>query len=526
MLSELSVRHRWRLSNSESDESPAPGLHKRFTKRLSHFWRRKRDRSDAKVAAKTKQTGDTPSNNGNDDRKSIGQRVPYKALSLLFKSGYPVPDILARARLQCQQNVLYTHSGHLGGFHPASCTGPFPTLGLVPQKLDISPGDHYRAAAGGSSSHKRPPGSPGKSGSNSKKPRKENKQPADKAQNGANGDGAGDDDDKDHSDTDSDNDEDAEGDSSRDGPRYPLPTGSPERKTIACPFHKYHPARYCKCKGLRITSISYVIQHIGRGHVLKEVRMDVQETTFPTDDSPTRPERTPDHNKIVYYCPTCRYEFHGRGADIRCERHTDAGCKIKSIADTGVLLPAEFKKLKDEVTAASASDKWDKIWKTLYPGIPTPTPYNEAEPVAPIAVVAQPHNPIHHDPFPGAVNEPYHPVPPEDLAQQVPNFPQNPQDHLSDDPFTDIFHNSWGMANEFGDVNQAPSHIPNPAPPDLRMTRPVPLDLTQWSMPPTQNPSFPNEAWKNFVICRVCGNAGHMARDCPVRHQNNFGGPQ
>jgi hypothetical protein len=103
MFSELSVRHRWRLSNSESDESPAPGLHKRFTKRLSHFWRRKRDRFDAKVAAKTKQAGDTPSNNGSDDRRSIGQRVPYRAL-MLFKPGYPVPDILACVRLQCQQN--------------------------------------------------------------------------------------------------------------------------------------------------------------------------------------------------------------------------------------------------------------------------------------------------------------------------------------------------------------------------------------------------------------------------------------
>ncbi|EWG47512.1 hypothetical protein FVEG_07592 [Fusarium verticillioides 7600] len=521
MFSELSVRHRWRLSNSENDESSAPGLHKRFTKRLSHFWRRKRDRFDAKVATKTKQVGDTPSNNGNDDRKSIGQRVPYQTLSLLFKSGYPVPDLLARARLQCQQNVLHTHSGHLGDFRPASHIGPFPTLGLAPQKLDFCTGDHYRTAVGGPSSHKRPPGSPGKSGSNSKKPRKENKQPADKAQNGVNGDGAGDDDDNDHSDTNSDDDEDDEGDSSRDGPRYPLPTGSPDRKTIACPFHKYHPARYCKCKGLRITSISYVIQHIGRGHVLKEVRIDVQATAHSTDDSsPTRPDRTPDPNKIVYYCPTCRYEFHGRGADIRWERHTDKGCKTKSIADTGVLLPAEFKKLKDDVIATSGNDqKWEKIWSTLYPGITTPTPYNEAEPVAPLTVVdAQPHNDIQHDPLPGAANEPYHPSP-QGFGQQGANFPQNPQNHLSNDSFTDIFSASWGTADEFGDVNHATSHIPNPAP----------LDLTQWSMQPTQNPPFPNNNWQNFtasIICRVCGNASHVAHDCPDRHQNNFHGPQ
>ncbi|KAF5573386.1 ankyrin 3 [Fusarium pseudoanthophilum] len=517
MFAELSVRHRWRLSNSEGDESSAPGLHKRFTKRLSHFWRRKRDRFDAKVAAKTKQAGDTPSNNANDDRKSIGQRVPYKALSLLFKSGYPVPAILARARLQCQQNVIDTEmisspyaQWPSGGFSPSLAHRPVPVVGSCPSEARLL--------------HKRPPGSPGKSGSNSKKPRKENKQPADKAQNGANGDGAEGGGDESPSGTDSDNDEDDEGDSSRDGPRYPLPTSSPDRKRIlACPFHKHHPARYCKCKGLRITSISYVIQHIGRGHVLKEVRMDVQETAPSTDDSPTRPEKTTSPDKIVYYCPTCRDEFHGRGADIRWERHTDRGCETKSIADTGVLLLAEFEKLKKEVTAASGSDKWDKIWQTLYPGIPTPSPYNEAEPVAPLTVDALPHNDIQHDPLPVAVNEPYHP-PPQDFGQQRANFPQNPQNHLSNDPFSDMFNASWGTTDQFGDVSHATSHISNPALPDSQMIRPMP-DLTQW-MPPTQSPSFTNNNWNNFIICRVCGNAGHMAHDCPDRHHNNFDNPQ
>ncbi|KAF5590939.1 uncharacterized protein FSUBG_10668 [Fusarium subglutinans] len=516
MFSELSVRHRWRLSNCEGDESSTPGLHKRFTKRLSHFWRRKRDRFDTKVAAKTKQAGDAPSNNGIDDPKSIGQRMPYKALSLLFKSGYPVPDILARARLQCQQNVLHAHSGHLRDFRPTSRIGPFPTLGLAPQKLDFCTGDHYRATAGGSSSHKRPPGSPGKSGSNSKKPRKENKQPADKAQNGANSDGCeggggGDA----PSDTDSDEDEDDEGDSSRDGPRFPLPTNSPD-KTFPCPFHKYHAARYCKCKGHHITSISYVIQHIGRRHLLKEVRMDVQETAHSTDDNTTQAERTTDPAKIVFYCPRCRNEFHGRKADVRNERHT--GCEPKSIAQTGVLIPAEFRKLKENVTAASGDDqKWKKIWTTLYPEETTTTQHNEAEPMATIAVDAQPHNDIQHDPLPGAVNGPYHPAPPGQFDPQGANFAQNPQDYLSNDPFADMFNNSWGTANEFGDVSHATSHIPNPAPPNLQMIRPV-SDSTQWSMP------FPNDNW--FITCRVCGNASHVARDCPNRHHNNFHGPQ
>ncbi|KAF5631718.1 ankyrin protein [Fusarium sp. NRRL 52700] len=446
------------------------------------------------MAAKTKQTEYTPSNNGNDDRKSIGQHITYKALSQLFKSGYPVPDILALARVQCQQNVLNTHSGHLGDSGPALCIGPLPSLDLAHQKLDICTGDHYRAAAGGLSSQKRPPGSPGKSGNNSKKPRKEKKQLTDNAQDGTNGDGADGRDDESQSDTDND-----EGDSSRDGPRFPLPTNSPDRKRIACPFHKYHPARYCNCKGLRITSISYVIQHFDRRHVLKEVRMDVQETAHSTDDNPIHAERTTDPDKIVFYCPTCRDEFHGRGADIRYERHT--GCQTRSIAQTGVLIPAEFKKLKDDVTATSGNDKkWEKIWTTLYPGIPTPTQYNEAEPVAPIAVDAQPHDAIQHHPFSGAVNETYRTAPPQDFVQQVANFTQNPHNRLSDSQFPDIFHESWGTADEIGNLSHAPSHIPNPAPNDLQVIRPVP-DFIQ-SYP--SYPSFLNHTW----------------------NQNNFGGTQ
>ncbi|KAF5681682.1 hypothetical protein FCIRC_5407 [Fusarium circinatum] len=493
MLSPFPVPHRWRLSNSEGDESSAPALHKRFTRRLSHFFRRKRDKFDAKVAAKTKQAGNATSSNGNDDRKSVGQDMTYKTLSLLVKSGYPVPVMLARARLHCQQNVLNAYSGHLGDSGPALRIGPFPPLGLAPQKLGTSTGDDYKGAAGGSSSQKRPPRSPGNSGSNNKKPRKENKQSADKAKNGVIGDGGDGGGDEAQSDTDSDDDEDDEGDSSRDGPRFPLPKGSPSRKTFACPFHKYHPARYCKCKGLHITSISYVIQHIGRRHVLREVRMDVQETTHSTDDNPTNPERTTDPDKIVVYCPTCRNEFYGRGADIRYERHT--ACETKSIAQTGVLIPAEFKKLKDDVTATSGNDKkLDKIWITLYPGISTPNLYNEAETVAPMTVDAQPHNAIQPRPFSEAVNETYHPAPPEDFVQQVADFTQDPQNYLSDNPFNDIFNGSWSTADEFGDVNHATSHIQNPAPSDLRMIRPVP-DLTEWPMTPTQNPPFPNDTW-------------------------------
>ncbi|KAH7254226.1 uncharacterized protein BKA55DRAFT_356252 [Fusarium redolens] len=476
MLSALPVPHRWRPSNNDSDRSFTSGLHKRFTKRLLHFYRRKRSKPDVKVTAKTKQTRNTTSTKGDDNGESIGQDKTYNALILLFNSGYPVANILARARLHIQQNVLNAHSGHLGDLGPALRIGPFLTSDLAPQKLGISTGDQHMAAMGGPSSQKRPPGSPGKSGSTSKKPRKENRHPDDRAQ----------------SDTDGD-DEDDEGDPGRDGPRFPLPKSSPDRKSFVCPFYKNHPARYCKCKGLRITAISYVTQHIRRCHVLKQVTMDVQETAQSMDGNSTYLEKTKDPDKIVFYCPTCRDEFRGRGADVRWDRHT--GCRKQSIAQTGVLLPVEFEKLKEEVTATSGNyRKWEKIWTTLFPGTSIPTQYNEAE----TGDDTQPHTIIRHQPFPGPVIETFH-HPPEVFAPQMPDFTPAPDIYLGDARFIDLLNGHWDMADNIGNMDYATGHIPNPAPTDLRtIRRPARFDpnfMQSLISVSTQNPTFPNNDW-------------------------------
>ncbi|KAM0310309.1 hypothetical protein ACHAPQ_012503, partial [Fusarium lateritium] len=184
---------------------------------------------------------------------------------------------------------------------------------------------------------------------------------------------------------DDEDDENDEGDSSRDGPRFPQPEDSPDRKGYECPFYQCHPARYHKCKGIRPTLISYVTQHIFRCHLLKRCTMDVQETAQSTGDNPNDLLKTTKPDDIVFYCTKCRDEFHGPGADVRFERHP--ACEAKGIAQTGVLLPAEFKKLKEAVIATSGNDnKWETIWATLYPPTSTPTPDSEAETVAPIGV--------------------------------------------------------------------------------------------------------------------------------------------
>lgn len=101
MFPPLSVQHSWSLSDSEGH---GPTWYKRVTKRLVQFCRRKRHKFSSKVAAKTKRTFHTSSNNGNDDGEPIGQDMTYKALSLVIKSGYPVGSVLGRGTLHIQQN--------------------------------------------------------------------------------------------------------------------------------------------------------------------------------------------------------------------------------------------------------------------------------------------------------------------------------------------------------------------------------------------------------------------------------------
>ncbi|KAF4954451.1 hypothetical protein FGADI_5230 [Fusarium gaditjirri] len=487
MLFAFPVPRHWRLSTSENDGSSCSGSHKRSTKRLFNFSRRKRNKPDVKdIEAKlAKQACAATSINGNNDDQSIEEvrgrtRNP---LILLFKSGYPKADILSRARQHIQQNVLNPHSGHLGAFGPALRIGPFPTdPGPKLRRIGTSSDDHRGATKGGSS-QKRPSGSPCKSGSTGKKPHRESKN-SDKAQSDNGSDGNGGEDKRRKR---------RKRRKDQDGPRFPWPEDSSDRKSFICPFYKAQPDRYCLCKGLRITSISYVIQHIGRGHVLNHVTLDEQETGQSTDDNPTLPGTTRDPDKIVFYCGRCRFEFHGLGADERWDSHSKTGCKEQSIAETGVLLPGEFKKLKGAVAAVSGDhEKWEKIWTTCFPRESTPAQYNEAETTdnaAPIGDGAQPQMP-----YEGAVNDirrPNHDPPPQVLAHPIPDYTQDPNMLFSHFP------DPWVMADNFGNLNYATSDIPNPAPTVLRPRRPVRFEpgLIQHLTTSTQNQTFASDDW-------------------------------
>ncbi|KAF4494794.1 hypothetical protein FAGAP_9069 [Fusarium agapanthi] len=367
----LTLSHRYKLSKTDCKPSPTAVFHKRLTNSHSDVYQRTRHIVQAKLNPTAKETWDTASKDGGDDGAPIDHK-PYNALVLLFNPGYRRAGNLFPARLRTPKNALNADSGYQVDLGPALRIGPLPTFDRTPQALGIpSTGDHYRAATGESSTQKRPPASPGKSSSTSKKQRKGSSHHDGRAQ----------------SDTGSGDDEDEGDRPSRDGLRFPLPNDSPDRLSFACPFCKNDRRRYKECIGLQITAMSYVIQHIRRRHVLKEVSVDVQETTPSMGDITYRKKRR-NLKKIVYYCARCREEFRGSGADVRWGHH--APCQERSIAQAGVLLPGELELLQIELRKVrTVPEKWEKMWTTLFPGIPVPSPYNEAEGTVSVGDVAQ-----------------------------------------------------------------------------------------------------------------------------------------
>ncbi|KAM0199357.1 hypothetical protein ACHAPQ_010482 [Fusarium lateritium] len=151
-----------------------------------------------------------------------------------------------------------------------------------------------------------------------------------------------------------------------DGLRYP-PLGPTLRKRFECPFHKYSPDRYYMCKGKCMPRISDVTNHLKRRHLLLRVGIDLGRNTQPQD--------------IVDYCPRCRIEFHGFGAEGRLRDHLDQEnkCQKATIQQTGVMLPSELEELKKELRSASGEvTKWFIIWRIcLLQAAPPSSPYVE-----------------------------------------------------------------------------------------------------------------------------------------------------
>ncbi|KAF5984619.1 ankyrin 3 [Fusarium coicis] len=163
-----------------------------------------------------------------------------------------------------------------------------------------------------------------------------------------------------------------------DGPRYPcLETDYRPPRRFQCPFHKHTPARFSSCGPSRFTSISYVEQHIGRRHLLREAVLGLPTGVRP--DTVLEPITTHRPEHINVYCKWCRNEFQGPGAERRLYDHT-MGCEARNepatIEQTGVLLPEEFEELRSSVSEVPGPiAKWSAIWGKCFPSTEIPPPY-------------------------------------------------------------------------------------------------------------------------------------------------------
>ncbi|KAF5649984.1 hypothetical protein F52700_423 [Fusarium sp. NRRL 52700] len=123
-----------------------------------------------------------------------------------------------------------------------------------------------------------------------------------------------------------------------------------------CPFCKDDPHHYQECRGLRLTRLYDVIQHIKRQHLLDEVTLESQA------DLP---------ENIILYCPRCRCLFRGIGASsqLRVHLNQDVDCQPVSIGESGFMISKEFNELKKELSKErSDHEKWFIIWNKCYPG--------------------------------------------------------------------------------------------------------------------------------------------------------------
>ncbi|KAF4418593.1 hypothetical protein F53441_14469 [Fusarium austroafricanum] len=157
-----------------------------------------------------------------------------------------------------------------------------------------------------------------------------------------------------------------------DGYRYSIDTQ--DTKKFGCPFFLTKPHLFPQCGSFRLSRPCDVKTHLGRCHLLRDVRLDPNRTPIPGDKTKNKekmeePGTCTEERDIKLYHAPCRMEFFGSDADWNLEQHTRY-CNLQTGADdTGMLLPLEFKMIGDQPKIAKANDfaKWYAIWEVCFP---------------------------------------------------------------------------------------------------------------------------------------------------------------
>ncbi|KAF5983156.1 hypothetical protein FBULB1_3945 [Fusarium bulbicola] len=143
---------------------------------------------------------------------------------------------------------------------------------------------------------------------------------------------------------------------------------------FACPFYNTDPVKYHECSHIRLRRPSDVSWHIDRGHTLQEVTLYIPQGAEAATKNFKGKRTCTDSKDIKVYCTICRLMFRGRDAEVDLERHqADNICQIKTIEETGMLLPKELERVLAERSSATASpeDKWYAMWSVCIPPLTT-----------------------------------------------------------------------------------------------------------------------------------------------------------
>ncbi|KAM0541045.1 hypothetical protein ACHAPJ_013405 [Fusarium lateritium] len=126
----------------------------------------------------------------------------------------------------------------------------------------------------------------------------------------------------------------------------------PELKFM-CPFYKFDPVQAARCKLFTLTSITRILQHIKRKHLLGR-QLD------------------------NCYCACCRIDF---PSETLLHQHLRSGTFVlATIADTAMIRPDEFDRVKEILRPnLTQSDKWFKLWEMLFDAPLPSSPYDNDE---------------------------------------------------------------------------------------------------------------------------------------------------
>ncbi|CVK96840.1 uncharacterized protein FMAN_11160 [Fusarium mangiferae] len=143
---------------------------------------------------------------------------------------------------------------------------------------------------------------------------------------------------------------------------------------FACIFYNTDTMQYHECRHMRLRRPSDVSWHLERCHTLQEVRLCTTREAKAAVKNGKEKSICTDPKEIKVYDPICRLMFCGPTAEADRQRHLDANmCELKTIEETGKLLPGELQEVlkKRDRAKASPEDKWYAMWSGCIPPLAT-----------------------------------------------------------------------------------------------------------------------------------------------------------